>query len=286
MAKYVPDVKTQRWVVISPVRTKRPDSATAPAQAPASVCPFCAGNESLTPPEVYRIGEGEADKPGWLVRVVPNKFPITDIHEVFIHSTSHTDDVDKLPLEQVTRIFTCYRDRYRAHEKDGQILIFCNHGYQAGASLTHPHSQLVVLPKQINLDSLSREPINNIVEDNTLFVTYCPDFSQWPYEVWITPKAEGSMFGDTDDKALGDLAYVLQRALRKISVVFGRSPIRPKDKANDPFVFNYYISQGQNWFLRIVPRFIHRAGFELGTGLNVNVIDPTEAAKELAGVKI
>jgi hypothetical protein len=94
------------------------------------------------------------------------------------------------------------------------------------------------------------------------------------------------MFGDNDDKALTELSSVLQRALRKISIIFSRSPIRPKDKANDPFVFNYYISHGQNWFLRIVPRFIHRAGFELGTGLNVNVIDPTDAAKELAVVKI
>ena len=183
MAKYVPDVKTQRWVVISPVRTKRPDSSDekrvpALSERSESKCPFCPGNEHLTPPEVYRVGEGEANEAGWHVRVVPNKFPITDIHEVFIHSTSHTDDVDKLPQDQVTRIFTAYRDRYRAHEKDGQVLIFCNHGYQAGASLAHPHSQLVVVPKQINLDSLSREPINNVVEDNTFFITYCPDFSQ------------------------------------------------------------------------------------------------------------
>jgi UDPglucose--hexose-1-phosphate uridylyltransferase len=147
MAKYVPDVKTQRWVVIAPVRTKRPDSSTPSStsvpKSDASKCPFCPGNELLTPPEVYRIGEGEANTKGWHVRVVPNKYPITDIHEVFIHSNSHTDDVDKLPLPQVTRILTAYRDRYRAHEKDGQILIFCNHGYQAGASLAHPHSQLV-----------------------------------------------------------------------------------------------------------------------------------------------
>lgn len=283
MAKYVPDVKTQRWVVISPARTKRPDDVGAP-KAPG--CPFCSGNEATTPPEVYRIGPGVADSPGWLVRVVPNKFPITDIHEVFIHSTSHTDDVDKLPLEQVSRILTCYRDRYRAHENDGQVLIFCNHGYHAGASLAHPHSQLVVVPKQINLDSLSREPIDHVVEENTYFVSYCPDFSQWPYEVWIAPKEEGSIFGDIPDAEISDLAGVLQRALKKIGIIFANSPIRPRDRQEDPFVYNYYISHGTSWFIRIIPRFIHRAGFELGTGLNVNVIDPTEAAKELSGVQI
>jgi len=286
MAKYVPDVKTQRWVIVSPIRTKRPDSSDEEKkQVPANTgCPFCAGNEAATPPEVYRIGSGEKDGPGWQVRVVPNKFPITDTHEVFIHSTSHTDDVDKLHLDQVTRILTCYRDRYRAHDVDGQILIFCNHGYQAGASLVHPHSQLVVVPKQINLDSLSREPINNIIADDTYFVTYCPDFSQWPYEVWIAPKTEGDKYGDIEDKAIMDLAGVFQQALQKIDRIWRNSSIRPKDRQNDPFMYNYYISHGDNWFIRIIPRFIHRAGFELGTGLNVNVVDPTDAAKELKKV--
>jgi UDPglucose--hexose-1-phosphate uridylyltransferase len=297
MAKYVPDVKTQRWVIVSPARTKRPDTAgeskkegaASPVVPPSGTkggCPFCSGNESATPPEVYRIGSGEKDGPGWQVRVVPNKYPITDTHEVFIHSTSHTDDVDKLPLDQVTRIMTCYRDRYRAHENDGQVLIFCNHGYQAGASLAHPHSQLVVMPKQINLDSLSREPLNNVIADDDYFVTYCPDFSQWPYEVWIAAREEGTKFDDIADKAIGDLSGVLQRALQKIDRVWRNSPIRPKDRQNDPFMYNYYISHGTNWFIRIVPRFIHRAGFELGTGLNVNVIDPAAAAEELQKVNL
>ena len=288
MAKYVPDVKTQRWVIISPARTKRPDTAgeEKKAEPVKSGCPFCPGNEASTPPEVYRIGPGDKDGPGWQVRVVPNKFPITDTHEVFIHSTSHTDDVDKLPLDQVMRILSAYRDRYRAHQENGQVLIFCNHGYHAGASLAHPHSQLVVVPKQINLDSLSREPINNIIEDHPTFVTYCPDFSQWPYEVWIAPKEEGTMFGDIEDKGITDLAGVLQRALKKIDRVWTGSGIRPKDRQNDPFMYNYYISHGDNWFVRIIPRFIHRAGFELGTGLNVNIIDPVTAAEELQKVTL
>ena len=93
MAKYVPDIKTQRWVIVAPARKGRPDDAK-PAK---SVCPFCTGNEALTPPEVYRIGGGEKDKPGWKVRVVPNKFPITDIHEVIIHSPDNEKDIVELP---------------------------------------------------------------------------------------------------------------------------------------------------------------------------------------------
>lgn len=285
MAKYVPDIKTQRWVVIAPARTTRPTDSKEEVPKPHG-CPFCEGNEAATPPEVYRIGPGEKDKPGWQVRIVPNLFPITDTHEVFIHSPSHTDNVDRLSKEQVARIFSAYRDRFRAHMNDGQVIIFCNHGYHAGASLAHPHSQLVVVPKQINLDSLSREPIANVVETNDHFVMYCPDFSQWPYETWIAPKGESGMFSDVTDGELTDLADVMIRSLKRISAMFMTSHIRPKDRLGDPLAYNYYISHTDNWFVRIIPRFIHRAGFELGTGLNVNIVDPTEAAKELAAVAL
>jgi UDPglucose--hexose-1-phosphate uridylyltransferase len=284
MAKYVPDIKTQRWVIIAPGRKSRPDQSTPKPTVKA--CPFCAGNESMTPPEVYRIGPGEKDKPGWQVRVVPNLFPITDIHEVIIHSIDDERDVEDLPLDQVTRILTAYRERYRAHEDDGQVLIFCNHGYAAGASLKHPHAQLVVIPKQINLDAVEREPVANVVKENTYFVTYCPDFSQWPAEVWIAPKVVGGgKFVAVPDNELSDLAQVLQDALRRIRAAQQQGFFRSVHEEG-VFVYNYYIYHGDNWFIRITPRFVHRAGFELGTGLNVNVADPTEAARILREVKV
>jgi len=271
MAKYVPDIGSRRWVIISPQRNARPEEA---AYQKTSGCPFCEGHELLTPPEVYRIGPGVADSPGWSVRVVPNKYPITDTHEVIIHSPDDTKDIEDLPVDQVVRILTAYRDRYRAHEDDGQVLIFSNHGFAAGASLKHPHAQLVVIPKQINLDAVEREPVANIVKENTYFVTYCPDFSQWPFEVWIAPKVEGGgKFGSVPDNELADLAIVLQDALKRIRAVH-----------RVEFVYNFYIYHAANWFIRVIPRFVHRAGFELGTGLNVNIADPIEAAKILREV--
>lgn len=283
MAKYVPDIKTQRWVIIAPGRTARPhQSGELPK---TSVCPFCAGNESATPPEVYRIGPGEKDKPGWQVRVVPNKFPITDIHEVIIHSSDDDHDIEDLPLDQVTRILTAYRDRYRAHDDDGQVLIFCNHGAAAGASLKHPHAQLVVIPRQINMEALVREAATNVVEDNTFFITYCPDFSQWPYEVWIAPKQAGGKFGEIADSSLPDLAHVLQSALRRIRAAQKKGNLHSVHE-QDVFVYNFYIYHGDNWFIRITPRFIHRAGFELGTGLSVNIADPTDVAKILREITV
>lgn len=282
MAKFVPDVKTQRWIVISTGRQKRPDTVAKPMVAGNhKVDPFEMGNEHLTPPEVFRRGSGEPDTPGWKVRVVPNLFPITDTHEVVIHSPDPVRDIEDLEHEQVRLILATYRERYQHHRKDGHVLIFCNHGKSAGASLTHPHSQIVVVPKQINLDALSREPIQNVVEDNTFFTVYCPDFSQWPYEVWIAPKTENTWFGDIRDDELTDLSKLLKSTLCRLKSCFDDPEVKAF-RGEIPFSYNYYISHGENWFIRIIPRFIHRAGFELGTGLNVNVVDPKDAALHLA----
>lgn len=281
MAKYVPDIKTQRWVIIAPSRVHRPEENGAKPVG----CPFCVGNESMTPPEVYRIGPGEKDKPGWLVRVVPNKFPITDVHEVIIHSPDDTKDVEELPIEQVGRILTAYRDRYLAHQDSGNVLIFCNHGLQAGASLKHPHSQLAVIPKQINLDTLVREPIANVVSESAHFTSYCPDFSQWPYEVWIAPKDDGVKFGQINDVEIADLAVILQTMLKKLAVI-ANAQSHGLNAQDGALVYNYYIYHKDNWYVRITPRLVHRAGFELGTGLSVNIIDPTQASQTLKETKI
>jgi UDPglucose--hexose-1-phosphate uridylyltransferase len=296
MAKYVPDIKTQRWVIIAASRTKRPSDETPALQVEQGSegqaeekhekkCPFCPGNESLTPPEVYRIGAGAPDTTGWDVRVVPNKYPITDIHEVIIHSPSDTDDIEELSLDQVTKVFTSYRDRYRANQESGQVMIFCNHGLSAGASLKHPHSQLVVVPNQINLDAVEMEPINNTVEENTSFITYCPDFSQWPFEMWIAPKVHGKRFGEVTDAELPDLARVVKDGLMRIQAALS-DPVNAPLYETGHFVYNYYIYHGKNWFIRIIPRAIHRAGFELGTGLSVNIMDPTMAAEWLKRGKL
>jgi UDPglucose--hexose-1-phosphate uridylyltransferase len=286
MAKYIPDNKTQRWVVIAAARSGRPVStAKSVGLQTKNPCPFCSGSEALTPPETFRIGEGEANSTGWLVRVVPNKYPITDVHEVIIHSPDHTKGVEDLPSVQVKEIMKAYRERYRVNSVDGHVLIFCNQGFHAGASLVHPHSQLVVVPRQINLDAVSREPINNIVIEDDLFTVYCPEFSQWPFETWIAPKRTDLYFGDCNDYEIDRLAIVLQDSLNRIKTVLTDEAL-PFKQANEPFVYNYYIYHERNWFLRIIPRAVHRAGFELGTGLSVNVVDPTDAAIRLRKVII
>ena len=268
MSRYIPDISSKRWVIISPQRVGRPNH-----NKHKSHCPLCPGHEKETPPEVLRYGKGEKDKPGWTVRVVPNKYPIVDIHEVIIHSPDSSKDLEALPLSHTVLILKAYRERYNTHKKRGQVLIFCNHGEHAGASLDHPHSQLVVIPSQINLDALSREPLNNIVEENKYFYVYCPDFSQWPYEVWIAPKKQGAIFGDITDDELVDFAQLLQETLRKLRNIYKKTAVPTL-----PFGYNFYIFHREDWYIRIIPRFIHRAGFELGTGLSVNIVDPLDAS--------
>lgn len=280
MSKYVPDISTHRWVVISPQRVRRPGDFSKDNKAQKSGCPLCEGHEDQTPPEVFRLGGGEENKSGWKVRIVPNKYTITDVHEVIIHSPDHHNDIENLPPAQVVLILNSYRQRYNTYRKKGQVLIFCNHGEHAGGSLVHPHSQLVVIPAQINLDTLVREPLNNLVEENKFFQVYCPDFSQWPYEVWIAPKKLDVFFGDISDDEIVELALLMGKMLKKLSHIYEHHTL-----SNLKFGYNYYFYHKENWYLRIIPRFVHRAGFELGTGLYVNIVDPLEAALELKGVE-
>lgn len=259
MAKFVPDVQTQRWVVIAPGRQNRP------SQVPSAVCPFCLGNENLTPPEISRVKNGQS----WLVRVVPNKYPVTDLHEVIIHSPDHRLDLLEMPLTHVEAILKVYQERYQALSALGQVLIFNNKGVKSGESLLHPHSQVAVFPRQIKLDVLALEPVRNVVFETDFFVSFCPDFSQWPYEVWLALKRPAGDFGQTTDSEIKDLAGLLQKILRKLLKLF------------PDLSYNFYFKSGENWYLRIIPRIGERAGLELGTGLSVNWIDPEKAAEDL-----
>jgi len=168
------DPVSGRWVIIATDRAKRPSDFTRQStEMRGGFCPFCAGNESKTPPEImaYRPGNGNGhrDVPGWTVRVVPNKFPALGIegdldrraegmydkmngigaHEVIIETPDHGDTLATLPDKRVEDVLWAFRDRIVDLKKDRRfryILIFKNHGEAAGASLEHSHCQLIALP--------------------------------------------------------------------------------------------------------------------------------------------
>jgi len=166
------DPVTGRWVIIAAEREKRPRQIGEMNDAARSEpCPFCAGNEAMTPPEVmaYRNETSPANSPGWSVRVVSNKYPaLVDsdarifapdpiyesryglgVHEVIIESPDHVVNMGALGVEQISQILRAYRVRMRELTKDPRwryILLYKNHGDRAGATLEHIHSQLIALP--------------------------------------------------------------------------------------------------------------------------------------------
>jgi UDPglucose--hexose-1-phosphate uridylyltransferase len=160
-----------RWVIISPERAQRPREFK-PHEPPAEpgLCPFCPGNEKLTPPEVlaYRPA-GAPNEAGWKVRVFPNRFPALRVegtleregeglydrmsgigaHEVIVESPDHARAMSDLTAQELEGVVSAYRDRMLDLRQDGRlrsIIVFKNQGEAAGATMEHSHSQLIALP--------------------------------------------------------------------------------------------------------------------------------------------
>jgi len=285
MAKYIPDSRNHRWVILATGRDGRPKATNREYRlvkqdgiTVSPDCPFCVGNEHKTPGEIMRIKD---ERYGWKIRVFRNKYPITDIHEVIVHNPDHNKDIDRMDEKNFIDLFTVYQKRIAILREEGIPIVFRNKGERAGSSIPHAHSQIILLPKQINLEALGLEPIKNKVRENNYFVAYCPDFSQYPYEVWIAHKNSESMeigsqslrkidFVDFGQQELVDLGILLKNSLFSLRKVIGHE-----------FPYNYYIAPHPPFYLRIIPRIVVRGGFELGTGLSTNIIDPTDAAKAL-----
>lgn len=274
MANYISDSSKTRWMVSNPKRLTRTGMDGKPFR-----CPFCQGNEADTPPEVYRVGGGEKDKQGWEIRVVPNLFPISDIHEVVIHSPEHEEDIADFSLNQVKKILETYINRFNFLKDKGKVYIFNNHNLTSGASLIHPHSQISVIPNEIPTNTIVVQPAENIVEQNDDFVSYCPDYSEWSYEIWI--KALGQLeFSELRVNELTSLASILQLSIQKLKKIHDNNPHYSKKL----FGYNFYIYPYEGWYLRIIPRFMERAGFELSTGVMVNSVEPKTACEDLKKV--
>ena len=251
---------TGHWVISAPRRAGRPNElkGTEPK------CPFCVGREKEEQ-ELFRIG-GEKGDESWKVRVVPNKYPFAPIHEVIIHSPDHRKNFDELPLSQTELVIQAYRQRFSVHREKGQVYIFQNHGEASGESLPHPHSQLAVIPNEVEIDTppLAAEDPEKF-QETPEFIIFCPQTSEWPDEVWIRPKARGRMFFEITDTQIEDFSKILHRIIQIFDLRHGSN-----------FPFNFYIYPGGDWYLRIMPRLKINGGFELGTGIAINTQDPNE----------
>lgn len=325
------NIITGEWVVISTERAKRPSQFARPLPDASAIpvhdsnCPFCPGNEALSPGDILRHPLSGT----WEQRIISNKFPAltnvgsaqrtingiyrsmeaTGAHEVLIEHPRHDLILNKMSIHEISDIFRMYRDRYRQirHQQYIEsIIIFRNHGLRAGASLVHPHSQIVatpVTPFQVRMRmelairyyddhgeclfcrTLHDELVDGrrIITDTEHFTAFIPYAALSPFHIWIFPKRHVSSFDDINSNEMSDIAVNLKATLGRLYTALGNpdynftirsSPVR--DSRSEYF----------HWYLAIVPRLNTAAGFELGSGMFISSALPEESAAFLRSVEI
>ncbi len=326
---------TRDWIIIASDRARRPDdfrSREKPPPLPGHdpSCPFCTGNEFMTPPEVMAVrpSGSKADGPGWSLRVVPNKFaalqPVGELtrreerdffrkmdgvgrHEVIIESPAHNETIGTMTQKRAEQILLAYRDRYLQISQNGHyqhVTIFRNNGERAGTSLVHPHSQLIATPivpsqtRQVLEEAMRyyddhgscvycdmiREEIaagKRIVLEDDDFVVFEPFASRKPFETWIMPRRHDASFGNISATEARKCARVLHRVLAALYRQLGNPDYNlmvctaPFKDANE----GYY-----HWHIELLPRLTTTAGFELGSGIFINITLPERTARFLSGI--
>ena len=322
---------TKEWVIVATERGQRPKDFGAVSEDPGlrnefeEKCPFCTGNEGMTPPEVlaYRRS-GRKDGPGWWVRVVPNKYPALAIegdldrkgygmydrmngvgaHEVIVETPLHNKCIAMIAPHEAEEVIWAYRERYMDLRKDSRfkyILIFRNHGKAAGASLAHPHSQLIAVPfvpslirlelmgardyhlyreRCIYCDMIQQEVQygKRVVSENERFVAFEPFAPQFAFETWILPKRHNPHFENEDRDGVRLFAQILQGTLLTIGKTLNYPPY---NYTLHTAPFELGPDQVFHWHLQIMPRLAIAAGFEMGTGIYINTVPPEDAAEYL-----
>jgi UDPglucose--hexose-1-phosphate uridylyltransferase len=331
----------KRWVIIATERGRRPDDfPTLEYPSHGGFCPFCEGNEGKTPPEITSIRHNGSlpNQPGWQVRVVPNKFPALKIegelerkglgvhdkmngvgaHEVIIETPQHNLGLADMPLEQLERVIWTYRERLADLSKDRRfkyILIFKNYGAAAGASLAHPHTQIIATPvtplilagelasakdhyhhkeRCLFCDIIQQELESGerIVASGEHFISLTPFASRFPFEIFLAPRNHHHSFAEISDTMISRLASVLREVLLRIKKCLKDPPYNflihtvPNIKSS-PKRTAYWetIEVDFHWHIEIMPRLTRIAGFEWGTGFYINPTSPEEAAKYLREVE-
>jgi UDPglucose--hexose-1-phosphate uridylyltransferase len=318
-----------RWVIISTERARRPsDFVTEVTPQRPGECPFCPGHEGQTPPEILagRAPDSAADGPGWSYRVVPNKFPALRIegnleptgeglfdrmngvgaHEVIIETPDHAASLATMSIDEVTDVLLAFRERVLDLKKDPRfeyVLVFKNHGEAAGASLEHPHSQLIatpIIPIMVreeltgasdyyrrkercvwcDIVRQERRAQRRIILERNGFVVLAPFAPRFPCETWIVPTRHRAAFEESGVDELCGLADVLGDFLRRMNRLLAGPAYNfmlhtaPLD---EPDLSHFH------WHLEIIPKLAKVAGFEWGSGFFINPVPPEAAAAALRG---
>ncbi|MFB6291605.1 MAG: galactose-1-phosphate uridylyltransferase [Candidatus Bipolaricaulia bacterium] len=329
------EVTKDEWSIIASTRSERPfDFSQVTRESEEknnSDCPFCPGNETATPPEIYAIRRGkEPGESDWEVRVFSNKFPALDqdgttaviesdlfkskggfgYHEVVAETPKHIESLTELEVEKLELVIQTYIERTRALSEGPEIeyvSVFRNQGKKAGASLSHPHSQIMAtsfVPKLLETEyrearhffekkgsclycrllEAERKEEERIVSENDEFVAFIPFGARFPYETHIYPRNHGSNFAEQGAVETNLLASMLKRTLSALGEEFGgyipynysihTGPAGGSEDYKD-------LTEAYHWHLEIIPRLTTPAGFERGSGNFINVVSPEQAARKL-----
>jgi UDPglucose--hexose-1-phosphate uridylyltransferase len=222
--------------------------------------------------------------------------PARGAHEVIVSAPEHVTTLAALPEDRLATAIAAWRERTRAHAGASYVHLILNEGPAAGASLEHSHAQLYALPfvpaqiarerervaayhertmgshllGDIGTEEVRRKERLVALDDDAILVA--PWASRSPFELRVIPRRPAPAF--EDDGEVG--SAMIATALRGLAAVFETPPqlnlwIRTAPRGTQEFC----------WHVDIVPRLTIRAGFELGTGVDINVYSPERAAADL-----
>lgn len=221
--------------------------------------------------------------------------PATGGHEVIVNAPEHVTTMVELSDDSFAAAIDTWRERMRAHADASYVQVVVNEGPSGGASLPHTHAQLYALPfvpaavarererfgayserttgssllSDIVVEEVRRRERLVAIDDEAVLI--CPWASRSPYELRVVPRRPAGRF---EEDASG--AAMLHRALRALAARFDGSPdlnlwVRTAPRGTEHF----------HWHIDVAPRLTVRAGFELGTGVDINVYPPERAAADL-----
>jgi UDPglucose--hexose-1-phosphate uridylyltransferase len=323
------DITMDTYVIFAPKRSERPEDFASDDQRPhrrpahKADCPFCPGNEAMLP-GILRETPGDETE-AWQCRVVPNKYPAlvphlnggaleqgiyTKLpgygrHEVIIESPLHNAEMAEMTPDTLRVVFETYLERFRVHRADERVksvILFRNHGRRAGASLLHPHAQLIasaIVPHHVrvrrdvaaryhaqhqrclicDLLAYESEHRQRVLAEDDFFLVIILYAAQVPFETWIIPKRHRADFGRIASHELAPLAVNLRAVLLDFKHELGHpdynfiihSAAGHPDRAGE----------AEHWFLQIRPRLTTPAGFEIGSGIHINPSLPERDARRL-----
>ena len=332
------DLFHDQYVIIAPERLQRAAFLPVSKIEQSDPCPFCEGKERLTPSEIYAIRpQGSANSPGWKTRVVPNLYKALAIetpfvkhheevfewqdgfgaHEVIIDMPRHELRMDQWSKEEFFNWIATIQERVQDLQRDFRLVylsIFKNHGHNAAATQSHPHTQIIGLPvvpkakmaqirhqiayykehgrcitEVLQAEEIARK--SRILVQNNTFIAITPFASSVPFEVWITPKKKISNIQHLCQTGMHALAGMLKEVFIRLYLVLGNFDfnisfeIPPMHKYGETEEIFHLFEDTCRFGIRILPRLTGIGGHEVSTGMMINPVEPEYAAKELRAVK-